>query len=82
MTSGASFVRKTTTKPLLLLAVLQLAYHNPNSEESWNPGLGREVLLGIVASELRLAVRALRDWCAALELNYVQPDCKVAKYTN
>lgn len=59
------------------LCFLQIAYQNTNLEESWNPASNPEVLLGVVASEGRLAVRALRDWCQALGVEYVQPDCKV-----
>eukprot|EP00879_Flechtneria_rotunda_P008589 GHRR01009000.1.p1 GENE.GHRR01009000.1~~GHRR01009000.1.p1 ORF type:complete len:219 (+),score=48.57 GHRR01009000.1:378-1034(+) len=57
---------------------LLLVYAKPCIEESWNPALDSEVLLGIVASEARLAVRGLRDWCQAFNLPFVQPDCKVA----
>eukprot|EP00878_Enallax_costatus_P039039 GHUV01044554.1.p1 GENE.GHUV01044554.1~~GHUV01044554.1.p1 ORF type:complete len:197 (+),score=62.45 GHUV01044554.1:310-900(+) len=68
---------KDSSSRAKLRDALMLAYRTPNLEESWNPALNPEVLLGIVASEGRLAVRALRDWCLALELEYVQPDCKV-----
>lgn len=36
-----------------------------------------EVLLGLMASDVRLAVRALRDWCAALGLPLVAPVSRV-----
>lgn len=59
---------------------LQLIYGQPCAAEGWNPGAAgaREVLLGVVASDGRLALRALRDWCAALGLEFLQPDCRVA----
>ncbi|KAF8070989.1 hypothetical protein HT031_001070 [Scenedesmus sp. PABB004] len=56
---------------------LMLAYARPCPEEAWTPATRPEVLLGVVASEARLAVRALRDWCGALGLEFVQPECKV-----
>lgn len=64
---------------LRMVCAVQLAYLHPCAEESWSPSPSPEVLLGVVASEARLAVRALRDWCQALGLQYVQPDCKVRK---
>jgi hypothetical protein len=36
-----------------------------------------EVLIGVVASDVRLAVRALRDYCAALGLDFVTPESRV-----
>jgi len=36
-----------------------------------------DVIVGIVASDARMAVRALRDWCAALGLPYVPPDVRL-----
>jgi hypothetical protein len=33
--------------------------------------------MGVCASDSRLGLRALRDWCQALQLEYVMPDCKV-----
>lgn len=74
--TAQQYVRDASSRSRLREA-LMLAYQHPNTEESWNPALNPEVLLGIVASESRLAIRALRDWCQALELEYVQPDCKV-----
>jgi hypothetical protein len=35
------------------------------------------VLLGVVASDARLAARALRDWCGALGLEYAPPQSRV-----
>jgi hypothetical protein len=64
--------------PASLAARVQLAYAHPYPEESWMPSSRPEVLLGVVASEGRLAVRALRDWCLALGLQYVTPDCKAS----
>jgi hypothetical protein len=33
--------------------------------------------MGVCASDSRLGLRALRDWCQAMDLEYVMPDCKV-----
>ena len=35
------------------------------------------MLLGIMASDARMAVRALRDWCQELEIDYILPENKV-----
>lgn len=35
------------------------------------------VLLGVVAGDARTAVRALRDWCGALSLDFALPECRV-----
>lgn len=40
-------------------------------------GQGSEVLLGVVAGDIRLGVRAFRDWCWALGLPYVKPESRV-----
>lgn len=55
----------------------QLAYLEPRPDAGWAPHLNPEVLLGVVAGDARTALRALRDWCGALELPFAQPDCKV-----
>eukprot|EP00877_Chromochloris_zofingiensis_P015163 jgi/Chrzof1/9900/Cz04g20050.t1 len=56
---------------------MQLAYSSPSIDAGWNPASNKDVLLGVVASDVRLGLRALRDWCQALQLPYVHPDCKV-----
>lgn len=60
---------------------LLLAYENPSTAEGWGAAgagqSGSEVLMGVCASDSRLGLRALRDWCQALQLEYVMPDCKV-----
>jgi len=38
---------------------------------------GGEVLIGVVAGDAKLGVRALRDWCWALGLPYVKPVSRV-----
>jgi hypothetical protein len=40
------------------------------------------LLLGIMASDVRLAMRGFRDWCQALELEYVLPDNRVPGSTS
>lgn len=35
------------------------------------------ILIGIVASDLRLALRSLRDYVKALDLEFVQPEIRV-----
>jgi hypothetical protein len=59
------------------LSRAQAAYVEPWPDAGWVPHLNPDVLLGVVAGDARLAVRALRDWCGALELPFVTPECKV-----
>lgn len=40
-------------------------------------GTGSDVLLGVVASDVRLAVRSLRDYCEGLGLPFVPPESQV-----
>jgi hypothetical protein len=54
-----------------------MVYVEPRPEAGWAPHLNPDVLVGLVAGDARTALRALRDWCGALELAYVQPECKV-----
>jgi len=63
-----------------LRQALLTAYSQPYIPDGWNPAISKtpDVLLGIMASDSRLAVRALRDWCQALGLPYAVPDSRVA----
>ena len=36
-----------------------------------------DVIVGVTASDVRLALRALREWCEALGLPYVQPEVRL-----
>ncbi|KAI8463525.1 MAG: hypothetical protein J3K34DRAFT_143479 [Monoraphidium minutum] len=56
---------------------LLVAYAEPWPEGGWAPQPDAEVLLGLVAGDARAAVRALRDWCGALGLDYKLPESKV-----
>ena len=51
--------------------LLSIAVH-PWPEVGWDPA-ERDVILGLLASDARLAVRALRDWTHAMDLPYVNP---------
>lgn len=68
--------------PLPLPHCRQLAYAHPNIPENWNPALNSETLLGVLASDARLAVRALRDWCQALDLEFVMPTLREVRRAN
>lgn len=62
----------------LLRDALMTVYSTPNVGSAWNPTAPDVmVLMGIMASDVRLAVRGLRDWCDALGLEYVAPEVKV-----
>jgi hypothetical protein len=55
----------------------QLVYSQPCVEEHWSSEPPPDVLMGVVASDSRLGVRALRDWCQALGLPCLQPENRV-----
>ena len=67
---------------------LQAIYANPQKlcDQSGVVGRGGEaegvlssdlLLMGIMASDVRLALRGFRDWCEALGLEYVIPENRV-----
>lgn len=53
----------------------------PNAAIGWDPSSSTdeipEVLLGVLASDARLAVRALRDYCTALNVPFFVPESRV-----
>jgi hypothetical protein len=63
-----------------LRRALLAVYASANPAEGW-PGAGAQpppdVLLGLLSSDVRLAVRALRDWTAGLGLPYVAPVSRI-----
>ncbi|KAL4444597.1 hypothetical protein ABPG77_002414 [Micractinium sp. CCAP 211/92] len=62
---------------------LLVAAAAPYAPAGWNPEAAAsssavpEVLLGVVASDVRLAVRSLRDYCQALGLPFQMPESRV-----
>ncbi|KAG2487202.1 hypothetical protein HYH03_014176 [Edaphochlamys debaryana] len=61
-----------------LRAALLLAYRQPYPAAGWTgPGPDTEVLLGVVASDVKFAARAYRDWCDELGLELVRPASRV-----
>jgi hypothetical protein len=55
---------------------LQRVMAEPNAEAGWSPQ-NPEVLIGIVTSDVRLGVRALRDWAQAFNADYIIPEVRV-----
>lgn len=73
--------RQARAPPLrpLPAAPRQAVYSQPWPDAGWAPQPSDpDVLIGVVAGDARLAVRALRDWCGALGLPYIQPESKVS----
>lgn len=80
---------ETPEKRARLRDALMTAYRLPAPAESgfgWPgapaPGAANapappEIIVGVTASDARVAVRALREWCAALGLPYVQPEARL-----
>lgn len=71
-----------------LFLCAQVAAAVPHAPAGWNPDTSAcspgmpEVLLGVVASDVRLAVRSLRDYCQALGLPFKvgRGGCAVCMY--
>jgi hypothetical protein len=59
-----------------LRAAVLLAYSSPHPPANWMSAEETGLLMGITASEARLAVRALRDWCQALDVPFFLPDVR------
>ena len=62
----------------------QIAAGAAHPPAGWDPDAAAqpEVLLGVLSGDVRLAVRALRDWCAALGLPYTVPESRAAGAPN
>ncbi len=60
---------------------LQVVYKHPSAAAGW-VGAGSpdaEVLLGVVASDIKFAARAYRDWCDGLQLPLTVPSSRVSR---
>jgi hypothetical protein len=65
-------------QPPVHATTTQCVYTQPWPDAGWAPqSADQEVLMGLMAGDARVAVRALRDWCGALGLTFVLPECKV-----
>lgn len=60
---------------------LLIAASNSYPELGWVHDADPEVLLGIMASDIRVAVRCLRDYCQALGLSFLLPTSRVPGVT-
>ncbi len=53
---------------------MQAVAAEPRAAFGWDPGAApAALLLGVLASDARLAVRALRDFCGALRTDFLLP---------
>ena len=58
---------------------MQVVAANPAPAEAWDPSVQPpEILLGVLSSDIRLAVRALRDWTSALKVQFILPKSRVS----
>lgn len=55
---------------------LQCVMAEPNAEAGWSPQTP-EILLGVLSSDVRLGLRALRDWTDTVNADYVIPEVRV-----
>ena len=53
-------------------------YHEPCPEYGWTGGISGTVLIGLMASDIKMGMRALRDYCEALDVEFLLPEIKVA----
>lgn len=61
----------------MLRRALLTACCNSWPDAGWTPGPSAEVLVGVLASDIRLAVRSLRDYTLALGTPYLTPESRV-----
>ncbi|KAL0052044.1 hypothetical protein WJX82_006991 [Trebouxia sp. C0006] len=62
----------------LLREAVEVIATNAAPAEGWDPSIQPpEILLGVLSSDIRLAVRALRDWASALHVPFVIPTSRV-----
>ncbi|KAG1660718.1 hypothetical protein FOA52_014338 [Chlamydomonas sp. UWO 241] len=65
-----------------LRSAFMAVYSSPNFSVGW-PGSGStapdtlDIMFGVMSSDVRMVVRAYRDWCAALGLVYVVPELRI-----
>ena len=59
---------------LLKVALLQAASH-PWPDAGY--AIDTEILLGVLASDIRLGIRSLRDYCVGLGIDFVMPTSRV-----
>jgi hypothetical protein len=69
MLNNPSF--RTSLKNALLNAI-----KHPYTPAAWNPATP-DILLGVLSSDVRLAVRSLRDYCKALKIPFIPPESRV-----
>lgn len=60
----------------ILRVALERVVAEPNAEAGWAPQ-SPEVLLGIMSSDVRLGIRALRDWTERFRAEYIVPEVRV-----
>lgn len=75
---GANQIVATADSRQMLREAIQVVAANAAPCEGWDPSVQPpQVLLGILSSDIRLAVRALRDWTGALHVPFVIPQSRV-----
>lgn len=74
-TASTAYLQTKASRSALRHALLQAASSTNDSIGWYPPGHPGHttVLLGIVASDIRLACRSLRDYCQALQVAYIPP---------
>jgi Domain of unknown function (DUF1824) len=69
--------QRSVLRDALLIVVSQ-----PSPDVCWDPTSAEpEILLGILSSDIRLAVRSLRDYCLAFGVPFCPPESKVPGYS-
>ncbi|KAI8110212.1 hypothetical protein M9435_001891 [Picochlorum sp. BPE23] len=74
-TASTTYLQSKTSREVIRNAFFE-AIQSRNDEIQWNPA-SSPVLLGILASDVRLAMRSLRDYTAALSVEFVPPDSTI-----
>ncbi|WPT10984.1 hypothetical protein PSENEW3n2_00002156 [Picochlorum sp. SENEW3] len=74
-TASTTYLQSKTSREVIRNAFFE-AIQSRHDEIQWNPA-SSPVLLGILASDVRLAMRSLRDYTAALSVEFVPPDSTI-----
>ena len=71
-TASTTYLQSKESREVLRNALLD-AIQSRNDSINWDPA-SSPILLGILSSDVRLAMRSLRDYTAALSVEFVQPE--------
>lgn len=58
---------------------MQTVRQHASLEEGWDPSSKPStMIISVLSSDVRLALRAMRNYTTALEVEWIEPECRVA----